>query len=155
MITAYRITKARYASTAFDGEGARRVGGRWNRRGTPLVYLGEGVAIATLEMLVHLHGPDLLADAYRLIRVLVPEEVALDLPESALRPGWADPASTVVAAPIGSEWVESGASAALRVPSAVVPYEHDVLLNPAHPDMGRLAFGAPEPFLFDARLAQR
>lgn len=154
MIAAYRITKARYAASALSGEGARRVGGRWNRRGAAMAYLGGGVAIATLELLVHLPGPALLGEAYRLIRVELPDDAVLDLPSAALPPGWNDPASTLVSAPIGSEWLESGASLALRVPSAVVPYEHNLLLNPAHADLARATVGAPEPFLFDARLAE-
>jgi len=128
------------------------VGGRWNRPGVRMVYLGEGVAIATLEVLVHLPRPALLADAYRLLRVDVPEELARGLPEAALPPGWDDPASTAVSAPIGSAWALSGASLALRVPSAVVPFEYNILLNPGHPDFERLRFGEPAPFLFDRRL---
>lgn len=119
-----------------------------------MVYLGQGVAIAALEVLVHLPRPALLADAYRLLRVDIPEELARDLPESALPDRWDDPASTSAAAAIGSTWAASGASVALRVPSAVVPFEHNVLLNPEHRDFGRLALGGPVPFLFDRRLAQ-
>lgn len=152
MIVAYRITKARHAGHAFDGEGARRAGGRWNRPGLAVVYLGEGVAIATLEVLVHGPRARLLADAFRLIRVGIPEDAALDLPEVSLPTGWADPASHLVSAPIGSQWLQEGASLALRVPSAVVPFERNILLNPAHPDVGRLEIGEPEPFLFDQRL---
>lgn len=119
-----------------------------------MVYLGEGVAIATLEVLVHLPRPALLASAYRLLRVDIPEELARDLPESALPSGWDEPASTAAAAPVGSAWAASGASVALRVPSAVVPFERNILLNPEHPDFARLGFGEPVPFLFDRRLAQ-
>lgn len=154
MITGWRITKARRAATAFDREGSRLVGGRWNHPGVRLVYLGEGVAIATLEMLVHLPGPALLADAYRLIRVDIPDELALDLPEGSLPVGWADPASHLASAPIGSDWVASGASVALRVPSAVVPFEHNILLNPAHAAFCEIRIGQPAPFLFDRRLAE-
>lgn len=119
-----------------------------------MVYLGEGVAIAALEVLVHLPRPALLASAYRLLRVDIPEQLARDLPESALPGGWDDPASTSASAPVGSAWQASRASVALRVPSAVVPFERNVLLNPEHPDFARLAFGEPMPFLFDRRLAR-
>lgn len=118
-----------------------------------MVYLGEGVAIATLEVLVHLPRPALLAVAYRLLRVDIPDELARDLPESALPAGWDDPGSSAASAPVGSAWAESRASVALRVPSAVVPFERNVLLNPEHPGFGRLTFGEAMPFLFDRRLA--
>ncbi len=153
MIVAWRIAKARRAASAFDGHGSRRVGGRWNPPGVRMVYLGEGVAIATLEVLVHLVRPTLLAEAYRLLRVDIPDELARDLPERALPAGWDDPASTLASAPVGRAWIESGASVALRVPSVVVPFEHNILLNPEHPDFERLRLGQPAPFLFDRRLA--
>ena len=53
-ITAWRIVRARFADSAFDGEGARRYGGRWNSRGTRMVYTAGSQALAALEMLVHL-----------------------------------------------------------------------------------------------------
>ena len=54
MPAVYRICKTKYAATAFDGEGAFRFGGRWNTRGTRLIYTAGNLALAALEMLVHL-----------------------------------------------------------------------------------------------------
>ena len=52
MATGWRIVKSRYASTAFDGEGARLYGGRWNSSGTRMVYsLESAVADYTGEAL--------------------------------------------------------------------------------------------------------
>jgi len=53
---------------------------------------------------------------------------------------------------IGAGWAESSQSVVLQLPSAVVPGEHNFLLNPRHPDFGRLAIGGPEPLTFDERL---
>lgn len=52
---AYRLVKARYADTAFDGSGAKAHGGRWNSKGVTMVYASDSVALAALELLVHLH----------------------------------------------------------------------------------------------------
>ena len=38
MTMVWRIVTARYAGTAFSGEGARLYGGRWNPMGVPMVY---------------------------------------------------------------------------------------------------------------------
>ena len=49
MIVAWRLTKARLAAIAFDGEGARVEGGRWNPKGVAVVYLSDHPALAALE----------------------------------------------------------------------------------------------------------
>ena len=56
MPAVYRICKTKYAAMAFDGEGAFRFGGRWNARGTRMVYTAGSLALAAREMLVHLAG---------------------------------------------------------------------------------------------------
>lgn len=48
----WRLLTARFADTAFTGEGARLYGGRWNRKGVPMVYTAGSQSLATLEMLV-------------------------------------------------------------------------------------------------------
>ncbi|HEV2122738.1 MAG TPA: RES domain-containing protein, partial [Chloroflexota bacterium] len=67
-LSAWRILKAKYREQPLSGEGARRVGGRWNHRGVPLVYLAESIALATLEILVHLQDTETLPK-YALVEV--------------------------------------------------------------------------------------
>src|ERR1700736_5127134 len=55
VLRAWRIVKARHAATAFDGEGARLLGGRWNSPGTRMIYTSATGALAALEMLGHLN----------------------------------------------------------------------------------------------------
>lgn len=57
MKQAWRIVKANYAATAFTGEDAPRTGGRWNSRGTWLVYSSGSQSLAALATLVHLNPP--------------------------------------------------------------------------------------------------
>ena len=55
---AFRIVKRRHAADAFNGEGARIYGGRWNRPGTPVVYAAHTRALAALESLAHFGGAE-------------------------------------------------------------------------------------------------
>jgi RES domain-containing protein len=40
----------------------------------------------------------------------------------------------------------------LKLPSAVVPEEFNYVLNPAHPDFGKISIGKPRVFKADPRL---
>lgn len=151
MATAYRLLKARYRKTAFTGEGARRYGGRWNFPGTPMVYLATSVSLAVLETLVHLGDPGPLS-AYVLIPVTYPPALLERLDSRRLPADWDHLPATEGTRRIGEAFVARGRRPLLRVPSAVVPEAYDLLLNPAHPDAGRVRPGPARAFRFDPRL---
>lgn len=151
-LSAWRILKAKYRNQPLSGEGARRVGGRWNPRGVPLVYLADSIALATLEVLVHLQDVETLP-AYSLAEIrfdasLVRELRTRDLPEDWN--AYPHPRSTKA---LGQEWVDSGSSALLRVPSSVSPREANYLLNPAHPDAENVEVAGVVEHAFDSRLS--
>jgi RES domain-containing protein len=138
----------------FDGEGAYRYGGRWDSRGVRVVYLSSSPALAALEVLVNVADPQLL---YTIPYVVIPvefDEAHLSRPER-LPKKWKEDPPPKAAARIGDAWVMSAASLLLEVPSAVVPFENNYLLNPAHPAMGSLHIGDPQGFNFDPRLLRR
>jgi RES domain-containing protein len=119
-----------------------------------MIYTAESQALAALEMLVHLDSPDLLKK-YVLFEVSMDPSYVRDLDISSLPRNWkADPAPAKVHA-IGDDWVAGGVSAVLCVPSTLVPGESNYLLNPRHPDFGKLRIGTMIPFQFDPRLARR
>jgi len=150
MREAWRITTARFAATAFSGEGARIFGGRWNPKGYAVVYTAQSRALALLEMLVQ---DDPLRARYVLIPVRIPDSVSVpEIELASLPPDWRALSTRDALQTIGRNWVEQGASAVLAVPSAVVPAERNYLLNPNHPDFARIAIGAAEPLETDLRL---
>jgi len=149
VIRAWRIVKARHSANAFDGEGARRLGGRWNSPGTGMIYTSETAALAALEMLVHLSRFTTLT-AYVVIRCDFAEKLVTDA--GKLPSNWRKfPAPPQLQA-IGDAWVKSGKSAVLRVPSTIIPSESNYLLNPAHASFDRIKIGRPERFELDIRL---
>lgn len=151
-MTCYRITKRRHRERAFDGEGARRAGGRWNRRDTAIVYCSASLALATLEILVHASQDTLVIPHVR-FEVVIPEDVAVetvsdaDLPEDWAR--YPHPPETEA---LGSAWAARRSSVVLSVPSAVVPQERTFLLNPGHPAFPRLRIAGPWDLRIDPRL---
>lgn len=150
-ITAWRIVKARYAANASDGEGARLEGGRWNSPGFPVVYTSGSAALAALEMLVHLGRRSVLG-AYMLIGCSFDETLVSRLDPKRLPRQWRSYPAPPELQAIGDEWVRSGSSAAIQVPSAVVPTEANYLLHPRHPDFERVHVHPPRPFDIDLRL---
>ena len=150
MRSVWRITTARFAATAFSGEGARLYGGRWNPKGFALVYTAESRALALLEMMVQ-DAP--LRARYVLIPAQLPDTLSVTLVELAdLSPDWRGLERRAALQRIGRDWLESGRSAVLAVSSAVVPAERNYLLNPAHPDFVRITMGEPEALDTNFRL---
>lgn len=160
--TFWRLTKAKYGRLGrgdphgpFSGYGSTLHAGRWHPKGLPVVYAAESAALALLETLVHVERADLLRFDYVAIPVTVPDALG-DLIES-LDPddlpadwqAWPYPASTQA---IGAEWFDARNSVAIMVPSAVVPHERNVLLNPTHARFGELEIGEAQPFPVDPRL---
>lgn len=149
-VDAWRIVKRQYAASAFSGEGARLHGGRWNNPENAAVYTAGSVALAVLEMLVHLDDADVL-DGYSVVHVRFDEGLVEEL-GTPLPAGWPDEAQLPVTRAIGDAWIERARLPVLRVPSAVVPQEWNYLLNPRHARFAEVEFGSPEPFPFDPRL---
>ena len=148
----YRICKTKYTTTAFDGEGAYRFGGRWNRRGTRMIYAAGSLALATLEMLVHLDDDDLIL-AYSYIAADVPTELILSVKDFRQLPkNWSTSPTPASLQQLGDDWVRAQVSAVLEVPTAIVPHENNYLLNPAHPDFAKIKLEKPKRFVFDERL---
>lgn len=153
MLSVWRITSKKFTKSAFKGEGARLYGGRWNTPGTPLIYTAESKSLAVLEILVHLDSPDLLRK-FVLFDVKTDDSLVTHLDPASLPKDWRRDPPPPDAQSIGDEWASSARSAVLRVPSAIVTGEFNFLLNPRHPDFGRLKIGQPQSFFFDPRLAR-
>jgi RES domain-containing protein len=150
-LRAWRIVAARHVAAAFSGDGARRYGGRWNRKGTRLVYTAATPSLAVLEMLVHLDAHELLR-SYRLCEVSFPERIVEQVNVTRLSRKWRSDPPSAASRRVGDAWVREARSGVLRVPSVLVESEWNYLLNPAHPDYRRITIGKPVPFQFDPRL---
>ena len=140
----WRLARKRFA--ALDGAGARLYGGRWNRRGQSVVYSSENLSLAVLEVIVHLELAleDFPAD-YVKIAIEIPEALLLERIEAL-------PRTAARTREIGANWCDSAKSVGLLVPSVIVPEEHNLLLNPRHPQFESIKALPTKPFHLDPRL---
>jgi RES domain-containing protein len=149
-LIAYRLSRRAYV--ALDGEGARLFGGRWNPKGVAMVYSASTLSLAALECLVHF-SPSALPTNYVSVAIEIPDDLKVeDWPASKLPKNWAETPGPASLQGLGARWVREARTAVLLVPSAVIPGEKNVLVNPRHPDAARVRGAKPLPFGFDPRL---
>ncbi len=119
-----------------------------------MVYTAGTPSLAVLELLVHTNPPDVPADLL-LIELAVPDDDsagAIVDPDRFKRADWREYPAPQWLAEIGDEWVRDGTFLWLAVPSAVLPQERNILINPRHRRMGEVTVVTTEPFSFDERL---
>ncbi len=150
-VVGWRVVKAKHAATAFSGEGARLYAGRWNSAGVRLVYCSENLALAALEILVHLRGVA-LRDKLRAFSVTFDSALMMAVDRRKLRKDSNAEPPIAASKRTGDECVISGRSAILAVPSVLVPLEHTYLLNPAHSDFAKIKIKSIGDFQLDPRL---
>ena len=157
-ITLWRLDRDKYVNEdcCLNGVGASKTSGRWNKEKEEVVYTSANISLAFLEVYIHLDlhnsSPENIIEysSRRIVQIYVDgldyEEVKIDrLPDR-----WREiitsknPNKPTLLQRIGSKWLRSGITPVLKVPSAVVPYESNYLINPRHPDMiGRLSLQNP------------
>ncbi|NKE73644.1 RES family NAD+ phosphorylase [Candidatus Manganitrophus noduliformans] len=147
----YRIALAKHARD-LSGKGARLTGGRWNTKDTAVIYTSESRSLAAMEYLVHVSltdiPPEIKITSIGISETIIPKEIdPSDLPKD-----WRKSPAPFLLGDIGAKWVSGMDSLLLRVPSAVVLHEFNILINPAHPDMKSVKIVDVESFIYDERL---
>jgi RES domain-containing protein len=147
----YRLIRARWVSQALTGEGARHYGSRWNPKGVPMVYTASTLSLAALEALVHF-AIDTAPLDYVALTIRVPDAAVERVVDKQLPSDWHTTPAPAACQELGARWAAEARSLGLSVPSAVVPSENNILLNPLHPDFSKVTLENQEPFVFDSRL---
>ena len=150
--------KAEYAKVtgfnALEGNGGLFVANRWNLRGHPILYTASSASLASLEILVHVN-PSVFGER-KILELELPvnleiEQVSLETFFTLQRD--ADPEDDRnLSQRFGQTWLQEQRSPILRVPSAVIPWEHNYLLNPRHPQAARVRVCRKDLFRLDPRL---
>jgi RES domain-containing protein len=146
----WRLAKATYAAPT--GDGAKKYGGRWTPPGVAIVYTSESLALAAMEALVHTDS-DLLPDDLIILSAELPDALPIrTISRDELPQKWHVIPAPPVLQTLGAEWVQDGREVGLRIPSAVIPQEWNLLLNPAHSDFQKITWHTEGPFRWDTRL---
>ena len=150
----YRLSKSKFAAD-LSGKGAEKAGGRWNSKGTAMVYTSASRALCTTEIAVHTPLGNLPQD-YMLVTIEIPDTTPiLEFSLDELPPDWKSIPHAHSTQVIGDNFVAEGLYSVLKVPSVVVQDEFNYLLNPLHPAAREVVIRGIEPFNFDERLFNR
>lgn len=145
----FRITNSKRASD-FSGTGAALFPGRWNKKGTRVLYTGESKEIALLENIVHI--PPLMTPKLDILTIEIPDDSITDLKISELPNNWHHFPAPTVLSEIGQKWVDNGQTLALKVPSSIIHSTHNFILNCNHLNYNSIKILNQEKFRFDSRL---
>ena len=154
-VTLFRIAAdtATYTADDLSGKGAEITGGRWNEKGTPLVYAATTRALAYVETLVHLDGSKPLPLNRYLIEINVPDDAWANAAvcNPAANVGWDALPASITSIRFGTNWAAGGSSLLVMVPSVVTPEELNVLINPKHPDIAKVKAKNVRKWTYDHR----
>jgi RES domain-containing protein len=144
----YRIISEKY-SDDLTGTGAKIVGGRWNSKGTAVIYCSESRALALLENLVRT-PITLLKSDLMIVTISIPDSIkSISADKTNIHNNY--PASSETKRE-GDLWVKSDKSLLFKVPSAVIPHEFNFLINPLHKDISKIKISHKEKLKIDTRL---
>lgn len=150
-VRVWRICHEDYIEEAFTGEGARIYGGRFNSEGHPVVYASGSLSLALLEILVQTNDRNYFSSCVQFY-VDIPDHMITGLISGGLPAGWNSVPYGTISQDLGDDWLEGLTSVALKVPSVIVPAECNYLINPVHPDFGKIHCSEPAKPALDERL---
>jgi len=150
----YRLSRKAFAKD-LSGRGAELHGGRWNSKGTPMLYTSQSRALAFAELAIHI-PIGIVPKGYFLVTIQIPDTASiLKLNEKQIPKDWRSNPHSHSTQQIGDKFVLDGTHLVLQVPSAIVPGDFNFLINPKHPEAGKIAIKGMEVFEFDSRFAFR
>lgn len=151
-LLAWRLDRDRHAAAWDSGEGAARVGGRWNSRGVRAVYCSLDAATAILEVAVHKGFAVLDTEPHVLTALAIedPARVHVVEPRSVPNRNWLVPGTPSAGQQaFGDSMLVRHAFVA--IPSVVSRHSWNLLISPQQAD-GLYRVALKELFALDPRL---
>lgn len=125
----YRIVKSEKRTEDLSGVGAFRAGGRWNDKGTYVLYTSENSSLALLESLVHFHIEETPDDLYIMEISIKNEDMVIQVPESDYPKDWLY-TDNLACKRLGDGLFSGHKILGIKVRSAVNQSEYNILLDP-------------------------
>lgn len=127
----FRICRQEYANALTASGGANR----WNTKGQIVIYTGSSRSLASLELIVH-KASIVPAMVYKVMVILIADDDYLfkQIQSKDLPADWRTMAAYAHLQRLGSDWYTSQETLVLKVPSAVIPYEYNYIINADHPE---------------------
>ena len=146
----YHLGTSRYARQ-LSGEGARMFGGRWNQQGDACIYTSGTRSLCMLEYLANV-PPDHIPPELSITVYYLPDDRCRLIAKSDLPENWNEVPAPVSTKVFGSRLLADSTCICFAVPSVIVPFEWNYILNPAASDFSLLQIRAIEPFTVDLRI---
>lgn len=132
----HRIVKSLARTRDLSSLGAFLEGGRWNSEGVHALYTSENPSLAMLELLVHLDQQEIPPGMYQMEIWLSRSARILELNDADMPDDWREPDNLYLRS-LGDRHLREGRYLGLKVPSAVMPSQCNIVLNPQHPSFGK------------------
>lgn len=147
----YRIVRSIYQHD-ISGEGAEKYGGRWNSIGTPALYCCENRSLALLEILVNLH-PSAVVQGYTILTIEFPDSYKIYEPSlKDLPKDWDVVPLSNTSQLFGDVFIEENKFLAMKVPSSIMRFEYNFVLNPKHTGFEKVKIKERTSYTIDTRL---
>ncbi|MDB4925718.1 RES domain-containing protein [Mucilaginibacter sp.] len=149
----YRLSGQAFIND-LSGYGAEKTGGRWNSKGTPVLYTSASRALAVVEVAVHV-PLGIIPTNYYMAVIEVPDNSILQLDVTDLPTNWNRNPFVKATQFAGDRFIKDSKHLMLQVPSATVIGDLNYLINPRHPDFKKVKVKSVDPFVFDSRLFKK
>ncbi|HEA30981.1 MAG TPA: RES domain-containing protein [Leeuwenhoekiella sp.] len=127
---------------------------RWNKKGEFVIYTGSSRSLSTLELIVH-RGAVQPSVVYRVMVISISDDnnIYETLNSKQLPDNWKNIIAYPTLQDLGSVWYRNQRSLVLKIPSAVIPFEYNFILNTTHPDFKEhVRLVRTERYFWDERL---
>lgn len=147
----YRIGKSKWKND-LTGNGAKIYGGRWNNIGVACIYASGSRALAILEYSAHTSLEN-IPRSLSFTSYKIPDDKILVCSEVILPGNWKNLTHTQECKDFGSKLI--GQHLVVQIPSVILPFENNFLINPNHPDFSKsISIVGVEDYSYDIRLKE-